>query len=290
MIIGLCGNAGVGKDAVADFLVRNHGFVKVALADPLKRICQDVYGFTDEQLWGPSARRNAPDARWAHGTRDHRAAAEREFADGQKQALALAAAQQPWQTDAVIAAFKAAVTHAAEGWLTPRHALQQLGTDWGRNCSPDTWVRYALNIHDRLQWARGELAYDARTGLRPLIGTGPLMAGKTDIVISDIRFYNEVRFFQNAGGKVVRVVREKRPPAAVLAGPLFTAVPASLWDLVANTAFLNDLSARHAAHISETEQMQLPDNLFDYCLANEGTSLVRLEVATAGLAAALRTA
>ncbi len=57
MIIGICGNAGVGKDTTADFLVKTNGFVKVSLADPMKRICQAVYGFSNEQLWGPSEKR-----------------------------------------------------------------------------------------------------------------------------------------------------------------------------------------------------------------------------------------
>ncbi len=37
MIITLTGPAGAGKDTVADYLVKNHGFVKVSWATPLKR-------------------------------------------------------------------------------------------------------------------------------------------------------------------------------------------------------------------------------------------------------------
>jgi len=48
MIIGVAGNAGSGKDTVADHLVKHHGFVKVALADPLKRICREVFDFSEE--------------------------------------------------------------------------------------------------------------------------------------------------------------------------------------------------------------------------------------------------
>lgn len=36
MLIGLCGMAGAGKDSVADVLVREHGYVRLALADPLR--------------------------------------------------------------------------------------------------------------------------------------------------------------------------------------------------------------------------------------------------------------
>lgn len=36
IIIGLTGMAGCGKDTVADFLVRNHGYTRIAFADPLR--------------------------------------------------------------------------------------------------------------------------------------------------------------------------------------------------------------------------------------------------------------
>lgn len=36
MIIGLMGYARSGKDTVADYLVRHHGFVKMAFADPMR--------------------------------------------------------------------------------------------------------------------------------------------------------------------------------------------------------------------------------------------------------------
>ncbi len=66
MIICISGYAGAGKDTVADFFV-DAGFVKVGLADPLKRFCQDVFRFSQEQLWGSSEKRNEPDPRYPRG-------------------------------------------------------------------------------------------------------------------------------------------------------------------------------------------------------------------------------
>jgi hypothetical protein len=64
MLIVLSGEAGAGKDSVADILVANHGFVKHSLATPLKRFAADMFGFTATQLYGPSRHRNEPDPRW----------------------------------------------------------------------------------------------------------------------------------------------------------------------------------------------------------------------------------
>ena len=66
-IIGISGLAGSGKDAAADILLQREGFIRVSLADPIKRFAQDVWGFSDRQLWGASEFRNAPDLRYPIG-------------------------------------------------------------------------------------------------------------------------------------------------------------------------------------------------------------------------------
>lgn len=66
-----------------------------------------------------------------------------------------------------------------------RHAMQTLGTEWGRNCiSPNLWV---------LAW-RNEVGRS--------IGIG------ADIIVADdVRFENEVQAIKDMGGLVIRVVR-----------------------------------------------------------------------------------
>ena len=49
-LIGLTGRAGSGKDTVARFLCEAHGFVQIALADPLRDGIKAMLGVTDEQL------------------------------------------------------------------------------------------------------------------------------------------------------------------------------------------------------------------------------------------------
>lgn len=55
-IIGITGAAGSGKDTAASFFERR-GYQKISLADPMKRFCRELFGFTDEELWGASKHR-----------------------------------------------------------------------------------------------------------------------------------------------------------------------------------------------------------------------------------------
>ena len=49
-LIGLTGRTGCGKDTIASFLCEAHGFVQIALADPLRDGLKAMLGVTDEQL------------------------------------------------------------------------------------------------------------------------------------------------------------------------------------------------------------------------------------------------
>lgn len=51
-VIGIGGLKKSGKNAVADILVRDHGYVLFAWADTLKGACRLVFGFTEEQVNG----------------------------------------------------------------------------------------------------------------------------------------------------------------------------------------------------------------------------------------------
>jgi energy-coupling factor transporter ATP-binding protein EcfA2 len=72
LVIGICGRAGAGKDTVARILTGalrehnggRHRVVRRGLADPVKEVCRAVFGFSESQLYGPSAKRNEPDPRW----------------------------------------------------------------------------------------------------------------------------------------------------------------------------------------------------------------------------------
>jgi deoxynucleotide monophosphate kinase-like protein len=60
-LIVLSGEAGAGKDSVAQLLIERLRWTSYSLAAPLKRFVQDMFSFTDAQVYGPSSARNAPD-------------------------------------------------------------------------------------------------------------------------------------------------------------------------------------------------------------------------------------
>lgn len=125
-IIGISGLAGSGKDTVADYLLHNTGFVKVSLADPIKRFAMDVWEFTEEQLFGASKYRNAPDFRYRIPN-----------------------------PDGVL---------DPDVFLTPRHVLQHVGTEGARAIDGDVWIRYAIRTAQRLL-EDSDFIYSQRDGL-----------------------------------------------------------------------------------------------------------------------------
>jgi hypothetical protein len=68
-IIALAGRAGSGKSTCAKFLKESAGAVEFSIADPLKRLAQAVMDFSDEQLWGTQAEKEAIDPRYGMSAR-----------------------------------------------------------------------------------------------------------------------------------------------------------------------------------------------------------------------------
>ncbi len=207
--VGNKGSAGAGKDTVSDRLVQKHGFQKLACADPMKRFVQEIFGFSLDQLWGPSECRNAVDPRYLRmpvgslGT--------------------LAGDPNP----------------AEDVYLTPRYALQRLGTEWARDCYPDVWVSFAMKIAKSIE--DGSTLYDPVFGPRHWPATEAAYP-KSNAVISDMRFRNEFDYVRASGGKVVRVVR---PVDKILDGN----------------------------HQSENDLANVDDSEFDYVIAGKAYDL-----------------
>lgn len=229
-IVGISGVAGSGKDTVAGYLVER-GFVPIALADGMKRICKEVFDFSDEQLWGPSPYRNAPDERYPRphsGVPGGQCACcgSREYGEG------------------------AYSDHRVQCYLTPRYALQLLGTEYGRHCYPNVWVDYTMRIAQQVL-DNPFVRYTQREGLH-VLSMGETLNEKllaevpppavTGVVITDVRFKNEMQAIRQQGGQLWRV---KRPGAG--------------------------LDGSASLHPSEAEQMSIPDSWFDAVIDNSGT-------------------
>lgn len=227
LILGISGLAGSGKDTLAEKLP---GFTRVAMADPLKRICKDVYDFSDLQLWGPSPERSKPDERYPREAHTFGKA----NAEGN---LTCACCGYIYPSEAILNR-----EPPRPCFLTPRYALQLLGTEWGRECYQNTWVQKCLRTAETLLTEDG-WRYDPRTGLNQhLGGTLGVVAEVQGVAVTDVRFLNEIRGIRAGGGRVLRIVR----PGAGLKGSA-------------------------GLHPSEAEMASIPDSEFDAVLMNDRT-------------------
>lgn len=68
MIIGIAGKKRSGKDTIADFLIKEYGFIKYGFADPIKEIAKIIFGFNEEQLYGD--KKGEIDENWKIKPRD----------------------------------------------------------------------------------------------------------------------------------------------------------------------------------------------------------------------------
>ena len=50
-LIGVIGLKRSGKDTISDYLCKNYAFEKYSLAEPLKRGCMEIFGFTEYQVF-----------------------------------------------------------------------------------------------------------------------------------------------------------------------------------------------------------------------------------------------
>lgn len=253
ILIGITGAAGSGKDTVGAIL-REAGFASVAFADPLKNFVKEAWGLPDDVLWGPSELRAAPietcacgwvgvgpveapvcPACQSHGTRPIMAFhcppsngcgyvgpdCDVEDAIGNGD-LCNYCPKCGWGgTGAPPHGFH-------EAPLTPRLALQRLGTEFGRALDPNVWVRlgirraeeagrqpfYTDRPHDDAGWwayppqtfgPLGRVLWPDRIGpFEEIPSKPPTVAG---VVVTDVRFPNEAEAIRAAGGVVWRVRR-----------------------------------------------------------------------------------
>lgn len=207
MIIGLVGAAGSGKDAVAARLVPEHlvtinglrvdmrkrlnqpaprpflpNGVQIALADPMKVFLLSLFDFSVEQLWGESRLRNEPDKRYPRTYIFHEAS-EEQYGIGLRSTPTCLRCGELCSTLYSARVRLKQWMGPCTDYLTPREALQTLGTEWGRGRYRNLWIDNALR----------EAHFLSKT--------------YSDVVISDVRHINEMEAIQREGGKLIWVRR-----------------------------------------------------------------------------------
>ena len=168
-LIGLAGRAGAGKDTIADRLVANHGFVRVAFADKLKSIISDAFD-VPLHFFNDRDKKNE-----IHPNLHQRYLMDKlggsdgvcEWFDGVAKDL----------TPGIVGGGALAVFIFLNNEvmspvlpMTPRQAAQMIGTEGFRECfKKDVWINYAMRK-----------------------AAGHLESG-VPVVVSDIRFPNEAQ-------------------------------------------------------------------------------------------------
>lgn len=250
----LFGETNVGKDTVALMIAKRAAALgcgnveTIALADPMKRITQKLFGCTDHQLWGPSSARNGISIPSEHPLTCHYGTLPND----------VFYAAEAWLRDDVQVADVPKALDGFVGWvrtlreysgandgknvgLSPRKVLQTLGTEWGRGFDPRVWIKAGARTVDAL--LEGGQTYDRRVGL---IESPTSFAGS--VIVTDGRFRNELVGLKVQGFKVVNITAPAVPGTAAI-----------------------------ATHGSEREQKTIPQHWFDARIFNSKDGLGKLE-------------
>lgn len=260
IMLCISGWSGTGKDELAKRLVSGHGATQTGLADPAKRHLADVYGFTEDQLFGPSQSRNAGDPRVPKNIVSElgmRVDGEEYVLDmagpldriaaitlGKKHGIddLVAAATGPERSSAAgMASFRAKVTDPRFS-LSPREALQ-IYCEQLNNLHINTWV--AKGVADQVRLARGGYRYTKMHGLVADSSGHWNPRSKAVTCFADFRHIHEFRYTRSvaAGSLTPVLIRIKRPTV--------TKPPYN--------------------HRSEVEQVRVRDAAFDFVVNNDGT-------------------
>lgn len=280
-MVCISGFSGVGKDECASVLVNKFGAVQTGLADPAKRHMADTYGFSYDQLFGPSKFRNAGDLRYPKTlnlqlgltpcTDEVLASPPAEKLRGKRlwsfDYSGLATHELESILSGLISTCEPGIGrepgkrtyYVEEGdpkfWLSPREALQ-LYCELMNNLYGNTWIDKGIRVHRQLaeihQQGDGEVfrrhSYDRMKGvIQNNLRDGENWKedpGYFVTCFADFRHWHEVRGAKAAGPGLT----------PVLIRILSERVPKPPYN-----------------HRSETEQATIPNSEFHYVLQNDGT-------------------
>ncbi len=185
-ILLLVGKAGVGKSLVSSILRTQNYAVETSFADPLKSFVYDIFGFTHNQLWGPSQFRDLVDSRF--GTESYKTHVLERFDLGNfdyslKYLLPDLNDEQFKRSKSVLREWVAELLTPGvyEGGVTPRDVLQVVGTRWGRAQHTNIWIDATISTIK--EFAKSY----------------------TLVVVPDGRFLNEVKAIEALDGVVWKI-------------------------------------------------------------------------------------
>jgi hypothetical protein len=266
-MVCISGFAGAGKDECAGQLTKEHHALQTGLADPGKRHMADAYGFTEQQLFGPSQFRNAGDIRIEkNGFRDMglkkwNEPLPAELQPGTESKYKVDTSKPYWIYETphpeVMRPFldknERRYVFVQQGdpefWLSPREALQQY-LEKMNMLDVYTWIR--KGVEDQLLLATGRWGYSRMRGLvradeEDFEGVVSLGRSETAITcFADFRHIPEVQYVRELAARSLVpftpiLVRVKRP-----------SIPVPPYN-----------------HRSETEQVKIRDAAFDAIVNND---------------------
>ncbi len=264
-IFCISGFSGAGKDECAGQLVRKYNAIQTGLADSGKRHMADAYGFTEQQLYGPSHFRNIGDVRvpknafYEHGLRKWRGEFPSDIREGLDDKYKLDPTAKYWVFSALAGGRRPCWINGSEMmvfvkegdpeyWLSPREALQQY-LEKMNQLDVYTWIR--KGVEDQLLIATRKYGYNRMAGLVRLGSDKglPMSIAQGDNVITcfaDFRHIPEIQYIRElaVNGLVdfcPILIRVKRP-----------SIPVPPYN-----------------HRSETEQVKIRDAAFDFIVHND---------------------
>lgn len=184
LVLGLAGQAGCGKDTVADYLVRRYGFRKFAFSDALYAEVAEAYGLEDQSLLRDRATKEVPTERLALKHLYDLPEVPNAFAEVAVRAM-----------DADHKARGIGLYLYPEGMpLSPRQVLQWWGTEFRRAQDPDYWLKQTT------AWLNKQ-----RNTLYP-------EHAPQFFVNTTVRFPNEQEWIHAHGGNVWHIRRDSAAP------------------------------------------------------------------------------
>jgi len=240
-MICVSGFSGSGKDEFCKGLEKaskdkDYYFLQTGLADPAKRHMADVYGFTEQQLFGESKYRNGGDLRYPKISN-----IESYYISGTYR-IPINEAKDRLKFKKDYEQFSNGFIEVDPGdpnfWLSPREALQEYCEKMNQ-LYIKTWVE--KGVKDQMKVVSGIYDYTRFFGLT---GRDSIRNRKECFVtcFSDFRYLHEFKYVKNLPYRVeVHLVRIKNPK-----------VPNPPYD-----------------HISETQQVSALDGEFDHVIVND---------------------